>query len=131
MMPDEWPSMRSIARWVLPVLVGPSTAVTPAPRARASRLIGDEKEIGIFIQRQVSHLSFLCSDKFLACHMRGLSCAASTPLSPQARNMEVEAAPGNEGRRFFAEDFLVAILATLRARFRPSRGSPVPQCDGE
>ncbi len=23
MMPDEWPSMRSMARWVLPVLVGP------------------------------------------------------------------------------------------------------------
>src|ERR1700722_4674366 len=27
--------MRSIARWVLPVLVGPSTAVTPAPGARS------------------------------------------------------------------------------------------------
>lgn len=26
--------MRSMARWVLPVLVGPSTAVTPAPRVR-------------------------------------------------------------------------------------------------
>ena len=25
-MPDAWPSMRSIARWVLPVFVGPSTA---------------------------------------------------------------------------------------------------------
>src|SRR5262249_38916278 len=47
MIPLEWPSMRSIARWVLPVLVGPSTAVTPAPRARASRLIGEEKEMGI------------------------------------------------------------------------------------
>ena len=33
------PSMRSMARWVLPVLVGPSTAVTPAPRAR--RVAGD------------------------------------------------------------------------------------------
>src|SRR5215472_11823974 len=47
MMPDECASMRSIARWVLPVLVGPSTAVTPAPRARASRATGEEKEIGI------------------------------------------------------------------------------------
>src|SRR5262245_51113122 len=46
-MPDECASMRSIARWVLPVLVGPSTAVTPAPRARASRLLGEEKEIAI------------------------------------------------------------------------------------
>src|SRR5690349_14333925 len=39
--------MRSIARWVLPVLVGPSTAVTPVPRARASRLVGDENEMAI------------------------------------------------------------------------------------
>src|SRR5215831_10276036 len=45
MMPDECASMRSMARWVLPVLVGPSTAVTPAPRARASRFTGEEKEI--------------------------------------------------------------------------------------
>jgi hypothetical protein len=29
------------------VLVGPSTAVTPAPRAPASRFIGEEKEMGI------------------------------------------------------------------------------------
>src|SRR5580658_10030610 len=36
-----------MARWVLPVLVGPSTAVTPAPRARRSRSAGGEKEIGI------------------------------------------------------------------------------------
>src|ERR1700755_1254400 len=34
MMPLECASIRSIARWVLPVLVGPSTAVTPEPRAR-------------------------------------------------------------------------------------------------
>ena len=27
MMPEPWPSMRSIAKWVLPVLVGPRTAV--------------------------------------------------------------------------------------------------------
>src|SRR5438874_11409811 len=37
-MPEECASMRSIARWVLPVLVGPRTAVTPTPRARTSRL---------------------------------------------------------------------------------------------
>src|SRR6476619_4843562 len=46
-MPDECPSIRSMARWVLPVLVGPSTAVTPAPRRRPSRVTGDENEIGI------------------------------------------------------------------------------------
>ena len=39
--------MRSMARWVLPVLVGPSTAVTPAPRARPSRAAGDENEMAI------------------------------------------------------------------------------------
>src|SRR5262249_19364290 len=49
MIPVECPSMRSIARWVLPVLVGPSTAVTPAPRARASRLVGDENEMAIAV----------------------------------------------------------------------------------
>src|ERR1700745_3390735 len=36
-----------MARWVLPVLVGPRTAVTPAPRARASREAGDENESDI------------------------------------------------------------------------------------
>src|ERR1700704_4556146 len=35
MTPEECASIRSIARWVLPVLVGPSTAVTPAPGARS------------------------------------------------------------------------------------------------
>ena len=39
--------MRSMARWVLPVLVGPSTAVTPAPRAREARLGCGEKEMAI------------------------------------------------------------------------------------
>src|ERR1700752_1224239 len=41
--------MRSIARNVLPVLVGPRTAVTPAPRARGSRAEWDDREIGIKI----------------------------------------------------------------------------------
>src|SRR5262249_32337812 len=36
--PELCASMRSMARWVLPVLVGPSTAVTPAPRVRGSRV---------------------------------------------------------------------------------------------
>ena len=27
-MPEAWPSIRSTARWVLPVLVGPSTATS-------------------------------------------------------------------------------------------------------
>src|SRR6185437_5044251 len=46
-MPLEWASIRSMARCVLPVLVGPSTAVTPAPRARADRLGWGENEMGI------------------------------------------------------------------------------------
>jgi hypothetical protein len=51
--------------------------------------------------------------------MRGIS----TPLSPEARNMEVKAAPGNEGRRvfcedlFFAEDLLATIFATFMCGF--------------
>src|SRR5690242_321734 len=36
-MPEECASIRSMARCVLPVLVGPRTAVTPAPRARVPR----------------------------------------------------------------------------------------------
>src|SRR6202008_1694512 len=47
MIPDECASIRSMARWVLPVLVGPSTAVTPWPRATASREVTGEKDIGI------------------------------------------------------------------------------------
>src|SRR5947208_15215991 len=47
--------MRSIARWVLPVLVGPSTAVTPAPGARPlARLDGDDEKAmisGWFLRR--------------------------------------------------------------------------------
>ena len=39
--------MRSMARWVLPVLVGPRTAVTPWPRARGSRSPGELNEMGI------------------------------------------------------------------------------------
>src|SRR3982074_426284 len=56
MMPDEWASIRSIARWVLPVLVGPSTAVTPWPRATASRDVTKEKDIAIRIPATVGPL---------------------------------------------------------------------------
>ena len=40
MTPLSWPSMRSMARCVLPVLVGPSTAVTFRALQRRGR--GDE-----------------------------------------------------------------------------------------
>src|SRR5262249_44044286 len=46
-MPEECASIRSMARCVLPVLVGPSTAVTPEPRARSSRSALGENEIDI------------------------------------------------------------------------------------
>src|SRR3954468_7099777 len=46
-MPEGCASIRSMARWVLPVLVGPSTAVTPAPGARSWPDV-DEVEKGIF-----------------------------------------------------------------------------------
>src|ERR1700759_2791548 len=44
MIPDECASIRSIARCVLPVLVGPSTAVTPAPgtRSLANPVVGEK-----------------------------------------------------------------------------------------
>src|SRR5580704_3268158 len=65
MMPEEWASMRSMARWVLPVLVGPSTAVTPWPRARGSRSPGELNEMGIPASagartgRRVTYTSYL------------------------------------------------------------------------
>src|SRR3974377_2361246 len=47
MIPEECASMRSIARWVFPVFVGPRTAVTPAPRVPEARLVAEENEIDI------------------------------------------------------------------------------------
>src|SRR5450631_3035165 len=64
-MPLECASMRSMARWVLPVLVGPSTAVTPWPRARGSRSPGELNEMGIPASagartgRRVTYTSYL------------------------------------------------------------------------
>ena len=43
--PEECASIRSMARCVLPVLVGPSTAVTPAPGARSCANVEGEKAI--------------------------------------------------------------------------------------
>ncbi|WP_291336168.1 hypothetical protein [Albidovulum sp.] len=43
-MPDECASMRSMARWVLPVLVGPSTAVTPWPRTAPPRELEEDND---------------------------------------------------------------------------------------
>src|SRR5215213_10828291 len=66
-MPLEWASIRSIARCVLPVLVGPSTAVTPAPRTRASREpFGDEKEMVIQCPEKCQQ-----SDDGAACRFEG------------------------------------------------------------
>src|SRR6204780_3908285 len=48
MTPDECASIRSMARWVLPVLVGPSTAVTPKPGARPLANVGAEEEKTMF-----------------------------------------------------------------------------------
>ena len=38
-MPEAWPSMRSTARWVLPVLVGPSTATRREGEAPVGRSV--------------------------------------------------------------------------------------------
>src|SRR3954471_1283134 len=47
--PEECATIRSIARCVLPVLVGPSTAVTPAPGARSCADGEENDEKAIFI----------------------------------------------------------------------------------
>src|ERR1700760_101813 len=86
MIPDECASMRSIARWVLPVLVGPSTAVTPAPGARslANPVVGEKA-----IFSGVSLWSVLCRH----CEERGdeaiQNCARSSGLLRFARNDEI------------------------------------------
>src|SRR4051794_31584033 len=54
MTPEECASIRSIARWVLPVLVGPSTAVTPLPGARPLEKPGGEDEMLIFARISAS-----------------------------------------------------------------------------
>src|SRR5437762_2051112 len=48
MTPEECATIRSIARWVFPVLVGPSTAVTPKPGARPFEGVGADKEKAMF-----------------------------------------------------------------------------------
>src|SRR5262245_53207544 len=62
MIPEECASMRSMARCVLPVLVGPSTAVTPAPRAPVPRLFEGEKEMGIKGRKPAQELMLLPRD---------------------------------------------------------------------
>src|SRR3954451_24346602 len=54
MTPEECASIRSIARWVLPVLVGPSTAVTPLPGARPFEKPGGDEEKLIFARISAS-----------------------------------------------------------------------------
>src|ERR1043166_659116 len=85
MMPEEWASIRSMARWVLPVLVGPRTAVTPTPRARGSRLMDGANVTGIAgVRNQVSGSG---SDKRLdatsdvRCRMSGAECRVSRVLA--------------------------------------------------
>ena len=84
MIPDEWPSMRSMARCVLPVLVGPSTAVTPAPRAPELRLVAEEKDIGI------KRRSFLAGDQLADrdCIMRLVRWMYHN-VTPEARSPEL------------------------------------------
>src|ERR1051326_6347504 len=86
MMPEECANIRSIARWVLPVLVGPRTAVTPTPRARASRGTGEENETGINCFGQIREPPS---------GRRGLSCA----LQPRGRTDAAWDASHGAGRR--------------------------------
>ena len=45
-MPEAWPSIRSTARWVLPVLVGPSTATRRAGAAPVGRSLMPPRNVG-------------------------------------------------------------------------------------
>src|SRR5689334_3857888 len=64
MSPEEWPSIRSMARCVLPVLVGPSTAVTPAPGARSLENVAWEGE------KAICRVIYVLSAPFSARHLR-------------------------------------------------------------
>src|SRR6266436_3833796 len=70
-MPEECASIRSIARWVLPVLVGPSTAVTPEPGARAFANVGAEEEKAMFYR------CFFTAGAFRHCETTGRCKAPS------------------------------------------------------
>src|SRR5712691_13501169 len=103
-MPEECASMRSMARWVLPVLVGPSTAVTPAPRSPECRLLGEEKEIGIddrdcaaLLLRDATRHPAACGAKFGAWRIGGLS-RASVPSPCRSSNAVSRACVSPEER---------------------------------
>ena len=94
--------MRSMARWVLPVLVGPRTAVTPAPRRRPSRDAGDDLVVdlaGEQTQRQTDDADVM-GEKALdgemglagvggpkhRCHASAAHCSGTCGKSAHARN---------------------------------------------
>src|ERR1700726_2226555 len=76
MMPEECASIRSIARWVLPVLVGPSTAVTPAPGTRPLASVGGDDEKAMFYWVSASLEIYNCVIMRRLCD-RGLSSRTS------------------------------------------------------
>src|SRR5436305_8092220 len=97
MMPVECASIRSIARWVLPVLVGPSTAVTPAPGARP--LASGEKEeklmsrkgFRVAVVSGVFHNATPCEGGFKSWNGYGTErarIADSVSCRPAGRNMQ-------------------------------------------
>src|SRR3974377_2315448 len=61
MMPTSWASRRSMARWGLPVLVGPRTAVTPRPRTGPE--LGRGRLILAFLGPTDSVSACICSDR--------------------------------------------------------------------
>ena len=67
--------MRSMARWVLPVLVGPSTAVTPAPRVRDARQVCWGKTDGHYASGLVAEHLGHSPERAFCITMRRRACA--------------------------------------------------------
>src|SRR6266404_250557 len=82
MTPEECASIRSIARWVLPVLVGPSTAVTPAPGARSWP---NEEEKAIFYRCFFLLEAFVIASQRVGAKRRPMTGSAKPSIWPRRK----------------------------------------------
>src|SRR5690348_11567246 len=100
MIPDECASIRSMARCVLPVLVGPSTAVTPAPGARSLANVEGDKAIFFRVFSSGAYLLVIArSDSDEAIHASASSemdCFASLAMT---KNSEIPSLPATTPAR--------------------------------
>ena len=79
--------MRSIARWVLPVLVGPRTAVTPAPGDRSLDNNGADDDRDIIQSVRITLTTQAPQQKCLTMR-RFLRCDLSFGTSPERKRPE-------------------------------------------